>query len=245
MRAALSGLVGWKELQIILTKNPVDQNGNSLVPDGLDIRVVRYFPLAQVLSAFDGAIAATGYNSVHELLPAEIPTVFISNIRGTDDQDARAQWCHDKGFALRADHANLENITETVQRLQSEQVRSELRKNCAALSNTNGGKEIAELLVSIANDAQISRESLYLRILRKAVVRSLYLATRLYRWIKPQSFATNISTEATVFSSETSAEFLRDSIKGSRRFEQLITNPSKEYLEQRKAIAARVYKSEN
>ena len=103
MTAALSGLLGWKDLQVILTKAPVDKDGNSLAPEGLDLKVARYFPLAKVLHAFDAGICATGYNGVHELLPAQLPTVFVSNIRGTDDQEARARWCHDFGFALRAD----------------------------------------------------------------------------------------------------------------------------------------------
>ena len=65
-----------------------------------------------MLAAFDGAIAATGYNSVHELLPAQIPTVLISNIRGTDDQDARAKVVSRSWIcAMRADHANLADIT--------------------------------------------------------------------------------------------------------------------------------------
>jgi len=90
MTAALEGLLGWKDLQVILTKAPIDKDGNSLAPEGLDIKVARYFPLAKVLHAFDAGICATGYNGVHELLPAQVPTVFVSNIRGTDDQEARA-----------------------------------------------------------------------------------------------------------------------------------------------------------
>jgi UDP-N-acetylglucosamine:LPS N-acetylglucosamine transferase len=86
MTAALSGLLGWKDLQVILTKAPIDKDGKSLAPEGLDLKVVRYFPLAKVLHAFDAGICATGYNGVHELLPAQVPTVFVSNIRGTDDQ---------------------------------------------------------------------------------------------------------------------------------------------------------------
>jgi UDP:flavonoid glycosyltransferase YjiC (YdhE family) len=130
LRAALLGLKSWPNLQIVLTKNPVDSNGNSLVPDGVEIKVVRHFPLAELLSAFDGAIAATGYNSVHELLPARIPTVFISNIRGTDDQDARAHWCHDFGYALRANHADLEDITATVAKLCDPSIRAALSTKC-------------------------------------------------------------------------------------------------------------------
>ena len=154
MRAALTGLIRWQGLQVVLTKNPVDSHGVSLVPDGLDIKVQRYFPLADVLAAFDGAIAATGYNSVHELLPAQIPTVLISNIRGTDDQDARAQWCHDHGYALRADHANLADITATVATLADAAVRQSLQSKCTELSNTEGGNEIAQILLSLATSAK-------------------------------------------------------------------------------------------
>ena len=51
MTAALSGLLGWKDLQVVLTKKPVDANGKDLAPAGLDIKVVRYFPLARLLKA--------------------------------------------------------------------------------------------------------------------------------------------------------------------------------------------------
>ncbi len=242
MSAALNGLREWPNLQIVLTKNPVDQNGVSLVPEGLEVKVVRYFPLADVLTAFDAAIAATGYNSVHELLPAGIPTVFISNIRGTDDQDARAQWCHDKGYALRADHADLASITATVAQLASSEVRSALRVKCRELFNTEGGPEIAKRLVAIAQDSSMGRESFIGRFFRIAVTRGLHLATRIYRVIRPQQFATGISPEPTLFSDSTEADFLRNAIKGNRRFEQLIVGASESYKVRRREIAARVYK---
>lgn len=241
MRAALTGLIGWKDLQVVLTKHPVNQSGNSLVPEGLDVKVLRYFPLAQVLSAFDGALAATGYNSVHELLPAQIPTVLISNIRGTDDQDARAQWCHDKGYALRANHDDFRDITAKVKSLQSDETRKNLADKCAELSNTSGGREIAELLVRLANDPNSSKESWISRSLRFVIVHSLHVLTRIYRWVKPQSFATDISNESTIFSAETDVDFLRNSIKSNRRFEQMIPDASANYLDRRKAIAERVY----
>ena len=133
LTAALSGLIGWKDLQVILTKHPVDKDGKSLAPEGLDIRVVRHFPLARVLHAFDAGVSATGYNGVHENLPACLPTVFVSNIRGTDDQEARAQWSHDMGFALRANQADLADITATVRKLQDPATRERLSRKCAEL----------------------------------------------------------------------------------------------------------------
>jgi UDP:flavonoid glycosyltransferase YjiC (YdhE family) len=242
LRAALLGLKNWPNLQIVLTKNPVDSNGNSLVPEGVEVKIVRYFPLADLLSAFDGAIAATGYNSVHELLPARIPTVFISNIRGTDDQDARAQWCHDFGYALRANHADLKDITATVAQLCDSSTRAALSTKCIELKNTDGGAEIAQILLKMATDQTQSRESMTKSALRILAVKGLHLATIVYRNVRPQTFATNISSEQPLFSDEIDANFLREAIKGNRRFEQLIPGASQDYLKKRQAIASRFYR---
>ncbi len=182
MRAALSGLIGWQSLQVVLTKNPVDAQSKSLVPEGLDIKVQRYFPLANVLAAFDGAIAATGYNSVHELLPAQIPTVLISNIRGTDDQDARAKWCHDHGYALRADHDNLADITATVLKLSDADIRQGLQNKCAELSNTSGGGEIAQILLALATSTKKKPSK---KISRFLATELIHKVTYLYRLIRP------------------------------------------------------------
>ena len=242
LRAALLGLKNWPNLQIVVTKNPVDSNGDSLVPEGVEVKVVRYFPLADLLSAFDGAIAATGYNSVHELLPARVPTVFISNIRGTDDQEARAQWCHDFGYALRANHADLKDITATVAQLCDSSTRAALSTKCIELKNTDGGAEIAQILLKMAIDQDPLCESATKSALRMFAVKGLHLATIVYRTLRPQSFATNISSEKPLFSDEVDATFLREAIKGNRRFEQMIPGASKEYLKKRQALASRFYR---
>lgn len=239
MRAALEGLLGWRDVQIVLTKQPVDQNGQSLVPEGLDVKVIRYFPLADLLRAFDAAIAATGYNSVHELLPAQIPTVFISNIRGTDDQDARALWCHKNGYALRANHADLSSITATVIQLSDSDVRSKLQSKCAEIGGTNGAAEIAKILFNLAEKGSGHQEKFSRRIMRRVAVATLRYATYIYRKIKPQEFSKQVSKEETLFSSNVDTEFLRVAIKGNRRFEQLMAGSSVNYEEKRRAIARR------
>jgi len=238
MRAALTGLIGWQGLQVVLTKNPVDAHGVSLVPDGLDIKVQRYFPLADVLVAFDGAIAATGYNSVHELLPAQIPTVLISNIRGTDDQDARAQWCHDHGYALRADHANLADITATVATLGDAAVRKSLQSKCAELSNTQGGSEIAQILLSLATSVKKKPSKKASRFVATQVIHKV---TYLYRLIRPYKQSATVDSEDTQFSQEIDADYLRAHIKGSQRFEHMIVGPSQRYISRRHEIANKAY----
>ena len=238
MRAALTGLIGWQGLQVVLTKNPVDAHGASLVPNGLDIKVQRYFPLADVLAAFDGAIAATGYNSVHELLPAQIPTVLISNIRGTDDQDARAKWCHDHGYALRADHANLADITATVAKLSDPAVRQRLQSKCAELSNTQGGSEIAQILLNLATSTKKKPGK---KISRFVATQIIHKVTYVYRLIRPYKKSVTVNAGATVFSQEIAADYLRTQIKGSQRFEHMIVEGSQSYISRRHEIASKAY----
>ena len=239
MTAALSGLVGWQDLQVVLLKDPVDGNGKSLIPAGLEIKVQRYFPLANVLSAFDAAIAATGYNSVHELLPAQVPTVLISNVRGTDDQDARAKWCHDHGYAIRAEHSNLSEITATVRKLQDFDTRTALADKFAALKNTSGGREIAEILISLARTKKKTMP--FTQLLRFVATQGIHKATYIYRLIRPYKKSQPVSELETIFSNETKADFLRTHIKGNQRFEHMIAGASPAYQERRHEISRVAY----
>ena len=252
MTAALAGLIGWKDLQVVLTKKPIDKDGNSLAPDGLDLKVIRYFPLAQVLRAFDAGVCATGYNGVHELLPAQIPTVFVSNIRGTDDQEARAQWCHDFGFALRADQADLADITATVKKLQDLQVRTSLSAKCAELAEVSGSTEIAQIFLKlIADQSAIKPGSLTYRrlMLQDHINRGMrhiaYIGLRrialIYRKFRPHPDAAKMATVAPIFSQVTATAELRDLIKGDIRFEHMIAGASDAYKKRRQEIAHTAY----
>ena len=252
MSAALSGLLGWKDLQVILTKAPRDKNGKSLAPDGLDIKVLRYFPLANVLHAFDAGVCATGYNGVHELLPAGLPTVFVSNIRGTDDQEARAQWCHDKGFALRADQSDLSDITAKVRELQDSVTRERLSKKCKELPAANGGVEIAKILFELATKTQTNKPAAFTyarlivqdhinRGLRHIANLGLRRVALVYRFLNPHIVVEIIKDAEPVFGEQTDADQLRELIKGETRFEHLISGASDSYKKRRIEIAKTAY----
>jgi hypothetical protein len=252
MTAALKGLVGWKDLQVILTKRPLDANGNSLVPDGLEIKQVRYFPLAKVLHAFDAAICATGYNGVHELLPALVPTVFVSNIRGTDDQEARAQWCNDLGYALRADQADLANITETVKLLQDPEERLRLHRMCKKLPEANGAKVAAQILYEMATVKHGAQPSVVARMRLQArdfglisfrqfaniIYRQLALV---YRKFNPHIVVQIVKIDPPHFGDETDPQAMRKLINGDVRYEHLISGASENYRRRRDEIASAAY----
>ena len=252
MSAALSGLLGWKDLQVVLTKAPTDKDGKSLAPNGLDIKVLRYFPLVNVLYAFDAGVCATGYNGVHELLPAGIPTVFVSNIRGTDDQEARARWCHDKGFALRADQSNLADITEKVRQLQDSGTRERLSKKCKELPAALGGAEIAKILFELATKSNTNKPAkfTYTRLiiqdhinrgLRHIANLGLRRLALVYRFLHPHIVVEVVKNTEPIFGDQTDAAQLRELIRGEARFEHLISNASDKYKNKRKEIAENAY----
>ena len=252
MAAALEGLIGWKDLQVILTKAPIDKDGKSLAPAGLDIKTVRYFPLAKVLHAFDAGICATGYNGVHELLPAQVPTVFVSNIRGTDDQEARARWCHDFGYALRADQSDLTDITATVKKLQDPLVRAQLSAQCANLPDTTGGAEIAEILckLAIAEKSTHAKDLTFKRLmlqdhfnrgLRHVANLGIRRIALVYRRFYPHKILEIVKQAPPIFGDSTKPEELRELITSSNRFEHLISGSSPAYLIRRKEIAQEAY----
>jgi hypothetical protein len=252
MTAALSGLRGWKDLQVILTKAPVDKDGKSLAPEGLDLKVARYFPLAKVLHAFDAGICATGYNGVHELLPAQVPTVFVSNIRGTDDQEARARWCNDFGFALRADQADLADITAKVKMLQDPEVRQRLSAKCAELPDTTGGQEIAEMLYRLATEEAPKRASGFTfkrlmvqerinRGMRHVINLGLRRLALVYRFLHPHIITQIVRVETPFFGAQTAAAELHPLIRGEVRFEHIIEGASDAYRKRREEIADAAY----
>ena len=258
MTAALKGLLGWKDVQVVLTKEPKDKTGKSLAPEGLDLKVVRYFPLADLLHAFDAGICAAGYNGVHELPAAGVPTVFVSNIRGTDDQETRARWCADHGCALMANQADLADIESTVRKLQEASVRKSLTEKCSFLPKTNGAYEIADFLIQLSqphnarlttSGTKISILSLLTKIASGPVTAvknlTVFFLEKIglsYRAIFPHLVESLKVTGAPIFSDTEDVNELRAYVRAPRRFEHLIVKASERYRKQRIEIATKAYK---
>jgi len=253
MTAALTGLRSWPNLQVVLTKEPVDSNGNNLAPTGLDIKIIRYFPLANVLNAFDAAICAAGYNSVHEELAAKVPTLFIPNIRGTDNQFARALWAADNKMALTVDQSNLIQIQESAARLASESTRIELANNCEKLEGVTGAKDVANLFKDLVNKPAKNEEQISLTLFKlklqdlfgrgwRASVYSLLQGIALvYRWFKPhKEVDINPASNINLVQIDEPDE-LRKLIKNGNPFEHLIIDASDSYKSRRIEIASKAY----
>lgn len=88
--ALLTAAAAVKELpqaQLVVGAGPLLRD----VPELPGVTVLRgVYPMLEWLPAFDAAVSAAGYNSVHELLVAGVPSVFVPFERVLDDQERRA-----------------------------------------------------------------------------------------------------------------------------------------------------------
>lgn len=97
---------GW---QLALVTSPLANPRGDDLPGGVELEGV--YPLMRYLAAFDAATSAAGYNSVHELVPARVPTLFVPKSSSqTDDQIARASFLADRDLALMADDRDPEAV---------------------------------------------------------------------------------------------------------------------------------------
>ena len=69
------------------------------VPAGV-VALSATYPMSRYFAAFDGAVAAAGYNAYHELIALGVPALFVPMPRDTDDQPARARYAERAGIGL-------------------------------------------------------------------------------------------------------------------------------------------------
>lgn len=114
------------------------------------VKVIRGFPLSQYFNAFDFSISAAGYNTFHETITFELPTIFIPNASpGQDDQLARARFAQDNGAAFELPADGLSELPEICAALLDQKARNFLKANCRRLHQGNGAQEAADALAEL------------------------------------------------------------------------------------------------
>lgn len=150
--AAVNALLEHPDWQVAVTRTALTQGGVPISDPARCVELRGVYPLVRYLAAFDAAVAAGGYNSVHELLYAGIPTVFVPNkSSGTDDQQARTRWLADNGFALFADEQDLDQVHTQTVRLHEESVRAVLRAAVLEFDRPTGSAVAARALLGLSN----------------------------------------------------------------------------------------------
>lgn len=148
--AAIQQVLGHDDWQVAMLRSPLEADGPGAGNVGMAVDIAGVYPLSRYLSAFDAAISAAGYNSVHELLPARVPTLFVpKSASKTDNQFVRASHLASRGLALVARDSRTEEVRSQVEQLLGD-ARSELAVELAKLRDDEvmGGAKATATIVA-------------------------------------------------------------------------------------------------
>jgi UDP:flavonoid glycosyltransferase YjiC (YdhE family) len=138
---ALELLSRHPEVEVVLAQSPIADREVTPPPG---VHLLREYPNARFFKAFDLAISAAGYNTVHELLFFGVPAILIPMARVTDDQEARARAAERAGAAVVV--RKPEELQDVLERLLDDQVLARLRDSADGVIPVNGADEAARVI---------------------------------------------------------------------------------------------------
>ena len=116
-------------------------------PEGV-IGLRATYPMSRYFAAFDGAVAAAGYNAYHELIELGVPSLFVPMPRRTDDQPARARHADRCGIGLGVDGPADPRLEEQLDRLLDSSERAAIATALTALPPATGARDAAAWLAA-------------------------------------------------------------------------------------------------
>lgn len=128
----------------------------SYVDERPRVHVVRQYPVAKFLAAFDFMVIAAGYNSVHESIRFQTPAIVVPNRHtSTDNQTLRASEYERLGFGLAAH--SLDELTRALGSFFVPEVRERFTKAlCTAAVPLDSGEGAATKIEEWAISRQLA-----------------------------------------------------------------------------------------
>lgn len=113
--------------------------------------------LGQVLAGVDGAVSAAGFNSVHELLHAGVPTIFLPQRKVADDQEARARAVENRGAGLCV--AGVGDLAAAMLRLRNRALAQSLAEAARKTVPRNAARDAAAALLELCVPRAMVRQA--------------------------------------------------------------------------------------
>jgi hypothetical protein len=120
------------------------------VPAGV-VALSATYPMSRYFAAFDGAVAAAGYNAYHELIALGVPALFVPMPRDTDDQPARARYAERAGIGLGVTGPADPELEAKLERMLDPAERGAIRHRLGTLGPAEGAAQAATWLATLAS----------------------------------------------------------------------------------------------
>jgi UDP:flavonoid glycosyltransferase YjiC (YdhE family)/glycosyltransferase involved in cell wall biosynthesis len=149
--ARIARFLGDAGFQVVLAESAI---ATEPMPPVLGAHIVRVYPVSRFLRGFDLVVAASGYNSFHELLGFGVPTVFVPNTETQlDDQVARARFAAAAGVSLIIEDPSSDEVERVLAQAVRADVRDALSRRCAEVGFGNGAGAAAEWIGALCTRA--------------------------------------------------------------------------------------------
>jgi hypothetical protein len=143
-------LLGDLDIEAVVTRSVIAARDTVLPPH---VHAISAYPLARYFAAFDLAVAASGYNTFHELSAAAVPTVFVPNLAtSTDDQLARARWAEQVGTGACVVDPSTAELATALHRFADADERARARDRALALHAPNGAEAAMAAIEQLLHD---------------------------------------------------------------------------------------------
>ncbi len=151
-RVAIESLLSDSDLHLAVTSSAVARNRIDLAAADRITHLEGIYPLVPFLRAFDLAVSSAGYNAVHELVPAGVPSLFVANTSTrTDDQVARSRRLSALGLGLHAADDRPSEMITALKQLLNQGARAEIAGAAAASrEKVVGASQTASAAVQLA-----------------------------------------------------------------------------------------------
>ena len=124
--------------------------GDRLRLEGDRIRIIRDYPNSLSFNGFDFAIMAGGYNSYHEAIAFQLPTIFVPNDgTGMDDQIARVKSGQNAGACLVVNGRDQDEFRVAIEHMIDDDNRKKIIAACSAIRMENGADHTANHLIQL------------------------------------------------------------------------------------------------
>ena len=136
-----------KNIHVVIGESMI---GARLSISGERVQVLRDFPNSWYFNGFDIAIIAGGYNSYHEVVHHQLPSICIPNTNtGMDDQLARANAAASAGGMIVLDDPEPVALQESIEKILDPAYRDAMKQVMAELATSNGATESAEYFMEL------------------------------------------------------------------------------------------------
>ncbi|MEP6754194.1 MAG: glycosyltransferase [Chthonomonadales bacterium] len=146
IETAIRGILVVPDIHIALATGPLFRGKLSA---GARISPVDHYPMSEMLSAFDCAISAAGYNTTMELMHFGVPTALVPFERQVDDQAKRARELADVGAAIVIDPLSESGCADAVSKLMNVELANRLSNNAKQVVPEGGSNRAAGAILRL------------------------------------------------------------------------------------------------